>query len=217
MSLTLHKERREMIIVLVLLLLNVVPIAAGVSRVWGMQTLTPENARFIAAPVATGLHIVGSTVFGLAGIGQFIDRLRRGNPSWHRRAGWVLAVSGLISALSGLWMTGVFPHTEGDSALLDAFRFMFGIAMTLCLSMGMFWARKRSFLRHQAWMVRGYAIGMGAGTQVVLFIPWVMLVAPPDAFVRALILGAGWAFNLLIAEWWVYSSVRRRPQRRITA
>lgn len=213
----LQKGNGEVILVVVLLLLNIVPIVAGISRVWGMQALTPENARFVAAPVATGLHIVGSSVFGLVGIGQFIGRFRRGKRSWHRRAGWVLAVSGLVSALSGLWMTGAFPHAKGDSTLLDAFRVMFGIAMTLCLLMGMYWARKRNFLRHQAWMVRGYAIGMGAGTQVVLFIPWVVLVAPPDACVRALILGAGWALNLLLAEWWVSGSTRRRPQRRIAA
>jgi hypothetical protein len=213
----LQRERSEVILVVALLLLNIVPIVAGISRVWGMQALTPENARFIAAPVVTGLHIVSSSTFGLLGIGQFIKQFRRANPRWHRRAGWVLVVSGLISALSGLWMTATFPHTEADSALLDAFRFGFGVAMTLCLVMGVYWARKRNFLRHQAWMVRGYAIGMGAGTQVVLFVPWMMLLAPPDAYLRALILGAGWALNLLLAEWWVLRSRGRKPQRVIAA
>lgn len=214
---TVHKEKSGMMLVVVLLILNIVPMVAGIVRIWGMQVPTPENARFVAAPVVTGLHIVSSSVFGLVGIGQFIDRFRRANRNWHRRAGWVLVATGLVSALSGLWMTGAFPHAEGDSALLDTFRFLFGIAMTLCLFMGVLFARKRNFPMHQAWMVRGYAIGMGAGTQVVLFIPWVVLVAPPDAYARAMILGAGWILNLLLVEWWVFSSRRRRSQPMITA
>lgn len=213
----IKKEKSEVILVVVLLILNIVPIISGIARVWGIQVLTPENARFVAAPVVTGLHIVSSSVFGLVGIGQFIDRFRRTNRNWHRRAGRVLVATGLVSALSGLWMTGAFPHAKGGSALLDTFRFLFGIAMTLCLLVGVFWARKRNFPRHQAWMMRGYAIGMGAGTQVVLFIPWVMLMAPPDAYARALILGVGWTLNLLLVECWVYSSKRRRSQPRIVA
>jgi Predicted membrane protein (DUF2306) len=209
----LHKERGEVALVVVLLILNFVPIGAGIIRMWGMQTLTEENTRFLVAPLATVLHIVGSSVFGLVGIGQFIRRLRGGPASWHRRVGWILAFSGLISAISGLWMTAVFPHGEGDSRLLDAFRYGFGIAMTFALLKGMYYARKRSFLQHQAWMVRAYALGMGAGTQVVLFIPWMMWFAPPDAVARALILGAGWAVNLLLAEWWVSRSLGARGRR----
>ena len=68
---------------------------------------------------------------------------------------------------------------------------------------------RRDLVRHRAWMVRGYALGMGAGTQVVVHIPWLILAGRPDEFVRALLMGAGWAINAGIAEW----AIRRRPVR----
>jgi hypothetical protein len=33
--------------------------------------------------------------------------------------------------------------------------------------------RRCDFVSHGAWMIRGYAIGMGAGTQVLTHMPWV--------------------------------------------
>ncbi len=214
MRFPLLKNRSNVILIAVLLFLNAVPIAAGTVRLLGLHILTPENARFVTSPVATVLHIVGSSIFGLVGIGQFVDTFRRRRPTWHRRAGWVLAVSGLVSALSGLWMTSFFPRVEGDSDMLDALRFVFGVAMVSCLILGLYTAaKKRDFLRHSAWMMRGYAIGMGAGTQVVLFVPWVLIVAPPNPIARAMLLGAGWVVNLAIAEWWISRGRGRQRQR----
>jgi len=214
-SLSTSKKRGDIVLIVVLLLLNAVPIAAGVSRLLGLHVPTMENARFVASPVATFLHIVGSSLFGLVGIGQFVDGFRRRNAAWHRRAGWVLATSGLVAALSGLWMTVFFPRVKGDSDLLDGLRLVFGVAMVVCLLAGLYFgSKKRDFVRHRAWMIRGYAIGMGAGTQVVVFIPWVLVVAPPGALERALLLGAGWVINLMIAEWWIARGRRRGAPRR---
>lgn len=205
--------RGDIVLVTVLLLLNIVPILAGIVRLSGLHAVTPENARFVAAPVPVVLHIVASSLYSLVGIGQFVEAFRRRYRTWHRRMGWVLAMSGLVAALSGLWMTWTFPRVKGDSDLLDGFRLAFGVAMVACLLMGLYEAKRRDFNHHSAWMIRAYAIGMGAGTQVVLFVPWVTLVAPPDALVRALLLGAGWALNLVIAEWWIARSRCQKTRR----
>lgn len=210
MAIPLSMKRGEIVLIVLLALLNFVPIGAGLVRLSGLDDPTPENARFIAAPVVTVLHILASSVFGLVGIGQFVASFRRRHPSWHRRMGWALAITGLVSAVSGLWMTRFFPRVEGDSDLLDLFRLVFGLAMVACLLLGLYDARGRRFQRHSAWMVRAYAIGMGAGTQVVLFIPWVMVVAPPDATARAWLLGAGWALNLTLVEAWIARGKHRR-------
>jgi hypothetical protein len=50
-------------------------------------------------------------------------------------------------------------------------------------------------------MVRAYAIGLGAGTQVLTHLPWVLYFGAPDELTRALLMGAGWAINLAVAEW----------------
>ena len=57
-------------------------------------------------------------------------------------------------------------------------------------------------------MMRGYAIGLGAGTQSLTLGNWFLIVgAAPGELSRALLMGAGWAINLAVAEW----LVRRRP------
>ena len=67
--------------------------------------------------------------------------------------------------------------------------------------------RRREIARHRAWMMRGYAIGLGAGTQAVLFLFGELIFGKPEVLARALIMGAAWTLNLAAAEW----IIRGRP------
>ena len=50
-------------------------------------------------------------------------------------------------------------------------------------------------------MMRGYAIGLGAGTQVLTHLPWFLLSeSKPGELPRAVMMGAGWVINLVVAE-----------------
>ena len=71
---------------------------------------------------------------------------------------------------------------------------------------------RRDITRHQAWMMRGYAIAVGAGTQAFTLMPWILIAGEPSEFPRALLMGAGWVINLAVAEWFI----RRRPPGSIT-
>ncbi len=62
---------------------------------------------------------------------------------------------------------------------------------------------------HRAWMTRGYAIGLGAGTQMLTLMAGEMIAGPPSELSRALLMGAGWVINLAVAEW----AIRKRPHR----
>lgn len=70
--------------------------------------------------------------------------------------------------------------------------------------------RRRDFVAHGAWMMRGYAIGMGAGTQVLTHLPWFVLIGEPGVSARAVLMGAGWLINVVVAE----SIIRRARSRR---
>ncbi|MFV2085675.1 hypothetical protein [Micromonospora sp. LOL_021] len=62
-------------------------------------------------------------------------------------------------------------------------------------------------------MIRGYAIGMGAGTQFFTQLAWLAVVGPVTASGRTGTMAAGWLINVVVAEW----VVRRRvagPRRR---
>jgi uncharacterized membrane protein len=201
---TSMKIKADWLLPAALLVLNAIPFAAGVRRLLELGTgaaITADNARFLAAPLPTVLHLLCASAFGIVGAFQFVPQFRRRRPGWHRAAGRVLTAAGLLAALSGLWMTVFFPRVEGDGELLDAFRLVFGVAMAMCMVLGFAAIRRRDVAAHRAWMTRGYAIGIGAGTQVVVHIPWLLLGGKPGALARALLLGAGWAINLAWAEW----------------
>ena len=49
-------------------------------------------------------------------------------------------------------------------------------------------------------MMRGYALGLGAGTQALTHLPWCLFPAIQGELSRALCMAAGWAINLAVAE-----------------
>ena len=187
-----------------LIALAFIPVVAGMVRLTmlaGGGPLTPDNARFFGSPAPVVLHIVSVTLYSLLGAFQFAPGFRRKRPDWHRAAGRILVVAGLIAALSGLWMAVFYAIVPADSPLLHGFRLFFGSAMALSILLGYLAIRQRDLARHQNWMRRAYAIGMGAGTQALTQLPLLLLFGPPTELTLALMMGAAWLVNLGVAEW----------------
>ena len=81
--------------------------------------------------------------------------------------------------------------------------------MILSLVLGYVAARRKDFKQHPAWMIRAYAIGLGAGTQVFTHLPGILFPSIMGELARTLMMGAGWVINLAVAEWVIRkSSVR---------
>jgi uncharacterized membrane protein len=187
-----------------LILLSLVPAVAGTARLaklLGGAKVTAANARFFAQPIPVMLHIVVVIPYSIVGAFQFSPGFRRRNRPWHRAAGRVLGMFGLITALTGLWMTHFYPWPGGDGRGLYVERLVFGTAMALSILLGIEAARRRDFTAHGAWMIRAYAIGTGAGTQVLTHLPWFIFVGKPGESARTALMGAGWVINILVAEW----------------
>ncbi|HEU4322719.1 MAG TPA: DUF2306 domain-containing protein [Roseiflexaceae bacterium] len=200
----------------VLILLSAIPIAAGVFRLTqlaGGAAITPANARFFASPLPVALHIVSVTLYSLLGAFQFVPSLRHRRRGWHRAAGRIAIPSGLLAALSGLWMTLFGRLPAYDGGLVYGLRLLFGLAMLFSLLLGVVALRRRDFAQHGGWMLRGYAIGLGAGTQVLTGFVAALIADPPTEHSRALMLGAGWAINLAVAEWIIRTRPARPPRK----
>jgi uncharacterized membrane protein len=199
-----------------LLLLSAVPIAAGAFRLTqlaGGADITPANARFFASPLPIVVHIVSVSVYAILGAFQFASGFRRRWPGWHRVAGRLVVACGLLAGLSALWMTLFYPHT---GELLYALRLLFGSAMVVSIVLGFAAIRRRDVGRHRAWMTRGYAIGLGAGTQVLTLLAGELILGPPGELSRALLMGAAWVINLAVAEWVIRKRVAA-PARTLSA
>jgi uncharacterized membrane protein len=203
MSAITTSRRSEWWIPTLLILLSLVPAVAGVSRLAQLVggAATAENARFFAQPIPVVLHILAVIPYAMVGAFQFAPRFRRRRRQWHRAAGRVLAVLGVIAALTGLWMAHVYPWPEGDGIGLYVERLVFGTAMLASIVLAIAAVRRRDFASHGAWMMRAYAIGLGAGTQVLTHLPWFMLAGKPGESARTVLMGAGWVINVAVAEW----------------
>ncbi len=194
-----------------LVALSAIPLTFGTLRLVqlaGGPAVMPADDRFTGFPVALAMHVAGSAVFALVGAFQFAPRFRRLHRAWHRRTGRLLAVVGLAVAASALWLTLFYAPQPGTGDLLYGARLVVAPAMAAFLVLGVTAIRRRDVAAHRAWMIRAYALGLGAGTQVFT-----------DGFGSAL-LGSGevrgdllktvaWAINLGVAEWAI-----RRPARR---
>ena len=158
-------------------------------------------------PLPVALHILGAATYVLLGALQFVPQFRRRHRTWHRRAGRILIVAGLLVAASALWMTLLYAAKPGTGDLLYVLRLVFGCALVACLVLGFAAIRRRNIPAHRAWMIRAYAIALAAGTQAFTQGIGGALLGTGE-LQGDLAQGAGWVINLAVAEW-----VIRRPAR----
>lgn len=200
--------------------LTAIPVLLGVvhfSQLASSETMSADAGRFAVSPAAIGLHLVAVTVYGILGALQFVPRLRsRGSP-WHRRMGWVVLACGFVAALTAIWMTLFYPRAANDNTLLYVTRLIVGAAMFVFLVLALVAARRRAFKQHGDWMIRAYALGLGAGTQVLVHLPWFILMGQPDPAARSVLMGGSWLINWLIAEWVIHRGPSRARASRVTS
>ena len=199
------KSSNQWLAIVGLLMLSFIPVASGMFRLNQLTSgveITPANARFFASPLPVIVHIVGSSLFAILGAFQFSTGVRRRWPRWHRMAGRMLVVAGLLVGLSGIWMALFYhPRPVGDGDFLAALRLLFGSAMIGSIVRSFAAIRRGDVREHRAWMMRGYAIGLGAGTQTLTLMFGEIIAGKPDELGRALLMGLAWVINLAVAEW----------------
>ncbi|MDC8773537.1 DUF2306 domain-containing protein [Roseateles albus] len=196
-----------------LLLLSLVPVAAGAVRLLDVLKVssgglvTAENTRFMTMPGAVLAHIVAASLFCVLGAFQFDAAIRLRFPRLHRITGRVVALSGILTALTGLWMTaGMHIPAELQGELLYGARLLVGICMLLAISVSIRAVLRGRIAQHKAWMIRAYALGQGAGTQVLIMLPVALTAGTPTFFFRDILMTSAWGLNAVFAEW----LIRRR-------
>jgi uncharacterized membrane protein YozB (DUF420 family) len=197
-----NKRRSDKLMIAGLIILSLVPTLGGIVRLSSIGNQTAENARFLASPIPIVIHVVASLVFCLIGAFQFSKNLRQRNPTWHKKAGRWLMVAGLASAFSGIWMTVFYTIPQPlQGMMLYIVRLLVGFAMIFSIVLAWQTIVQRNIAGHQAWMMRAYALGQGAGTQALIFIPYMSIFGQPNQITRDILMTAAWMINLIWVEW----------------
>jgi uncharacterized membrane protein len=159
-------QPRDWAVPAALLVLSAIPLAAGTLRLVqlaGGPDLMPADARYADFPGPLVAHIAGASVYVVVGAFQFVPGIRRRHRAWHRRAGRVLTLAGLVVAGSALWMTLLYAAGPGTGEPPYVLRLVFGSAMVAGLVLGFAAIRRGDIAAHRAWMMRAYAIGLATG------------------------------------------------------
>jgi hypothetical protein len=114
---------------------------------------------------------------------------------------------------SAIWLTLFYDPQPGTGVVLLVLRLVVAPALAGCLVVGVLAARRRDFTAHRAWMIRAYAIALGAGTQVFTQGFGEVLLGHGELS-GDLLKAAGWVINLAVAEWAIRRPARRRTPSR---
>lgn len=200
-------KKTEWLLLVGLLVLSFVPVVGGTFRLaeLGLGTsieFLPINPRIESAPIPVIFHLVSSIAYCILGAFQFLPTLRKNHPLWHRVAGRLLVCAGVVSALSGLWMTHFYAFpAQLQGTLLYVVRVIVSVAMVIFIGVAVSSILKKRVIKHQAFMIRAYALGQGAGTQVLITLPWLLSVGEPEGFTREILMSAAWLVNIAVGEW----------------
>ncbi|MBC7477600.1 MAG: DUF2306 domain-containing protein [Pseudorhodobacter sp.] len=191
---------RRFLLPAALLLLAFVPSLVALMRVVQvpMGTLPDDKLYLASTPISLFLHALCGATFALVAPLQLFPSLRRRFPKLHRHAGWVLVLAGLTIAVTGLAMVALHPFSA--TLPLRATRLVVGSSVIASLTLAIRAIRQRDIAEHSAWMLRTYALIMGAGTQAVIGLPIFILYGQPAPEVMDLILAVCWPINLVVAE-----------------
>lgn len=184
-----------------LLVFAAMPLTFGVLRLLQLAGISDAMPPALVSPVPLILHIVGALLYAVLGAFQFSASRRRW-PSWHRASGRVALLGALLVAFSALWLMALYVTPSLGGLLLAGFRVVVASGMLISIALGVSAILRRDVPRHREWMIRSYALGLGAATQMlVLMVAEIITGGSPTELNRALLMGLAWGINIAWAEW----------------
>lgn len=193
--------QRPIPLVMLLAFLTAIPVLNSLVLVFQIpsRTYPSDSARLAVAPISWFAHVLAGVAFGITGPVQFVRALRNRFDVLHRVFGWIFVLSGATIGLSGLSILAQV--TSLRTPLADIARGLFGLALLIALAQAMAAIGDRDFLRHRAWAIRAYAVGMGLGTVGLVFFPiYIVTGQAPIGLASDILFVASWVLNIVFAE-----------------
>jgi hypothetical protein len=205
--------RRPMLLALLLFVATFIPIASAPIRMFQVITasLPQDSLRFYAVPWGLFSHAFGGLLFALIGPLQFTGALKNRFGKLHRISGRIFVVTGFMLALSALRLLIEFPNSS--TWVLIAARGLAAFGLMGCLTISMFAILKRNFNNHRNWMIRAYAIGMGAATISFIQLPiFIIRGRAMEGYFGDSLFVLSWVINLTLAEWVIRKKLKTSPR-----
>lgn len=193
--------QRPMTLVLLLFFATFIPIISAPLRIFQVLTdqLPPDAIRFNVVPWTLLLHSLGGMTFGLLGPIQFSRAIKNRFSKFHRMSGRIFVLAGMMLALSALRLLVEFPNNS--TWVLVTARAVAGLGLMATLTLALIAIMKRDIPQHRNWMIRAYAIGMGAATIAFIQLPIFLIRGKAlEGYFADSLFVLSWVINLTIAE-----------------
>ncbi len=187
--------------VLALLFFTLIPVLTALVQVFQIPsgTYPKDSAHLAVAPISWFIHALAGSAFGIIGPVQFVRALRHRFGALHRVSGRVFVLSGAVLGLSSLSLLAQVASQR--TPLVDIARGLFGVALLIALALAMVAIKQRDLVRHRAWAIRAYAIGMGLGTVALVFFPIYLVTGhPPSGITSDILFIASWVLTIAFGE-----------------
>lgn len=196
-----RRLQRPILLVLLLAFLTVIPVLNSLVQVFQIPsgTYPKDSARLAVAPISWFFHVLASVAFGITGPVQFVRALRHRFGALHRSFGWIFVLSGTTIGILGL---SIFAQaTSLRTPLATIARGLFSLALLVALALAIAAIRDPDFLRHRAWTIRAYAVGMGLGTVGLVFFPiYIVTGQAPIGLASDILFVASWVLTIAMGE-----------------
>jgi Predicted membrane protein (DUF2306) len=193
--------QRPITLALLLFIATLIPIVSAPIRMFQVLTdqLPADAIKFNAVPWGLFLHSLGGMIFGLLGPVQFSRAVKNRFGKFHRLSGRIFVVAGMMLGLSALRLLIEFPHSS--TWVLITARAVAGLGLMATLTLAILAVIKRDIAKHRNWMIRAYAIGMGAATIAFIQLPIFLIRGKAlEGYIADGAFVMSWVINLTIAE-----------------
>ena len=193
--------QRPMTLAMLLFLATFIPIISAPIRMFQVLTdqLPPDAIKFTAVPWTLFLHSLGGMLFGILGPIQFSRAIKNRFGKFHRITGRIFVVAGMMLGFSALHLLTEFPNDT--TWVLVTARAIAGLGLVFTLTLALLAIINRDFSQHRNWMIRAYAIGMGAATIAFIQLPiFLMRGKALEGYFADSLFVLSWIINLTIAE-----------------
>ena len=152
------------------------------------------------------VHIGAMMLAVVSGPFQFLRSLRERHLAFHRALGRVYIAGALVGALGGVYMA----QFSASGTVSDVGFLLLGSGVLIATTYALVRIRTGNVQSHREWMTRSYALIFGAVT-LRLYLPF-LEAAFGEQVGYAVVAWVSWVPNLVVAEWFVRTRLRRRRE-----
>ena len=173
---------------------------------------TPHWYDFRDIPVTRVAHMMPGLLWMIFAPLQFVKRIRRGAPRFHRWVGRITISMILILIPSGIVFAALHPFADafGEMVPISFYTLIYVASAVL----GVRAARRRKFAIHREWMIRAFAVGAGISSVRVWFVIFLHTTGMHSQRFFATAFWLAFAVNLVIAEIWIHATRQRQTAER---